>query len=514
MATLRLRRVLVPGVTQAAPPLFVLLMGVAALAMMPPAALAFVERDMRPARAFFYSGLLLLVVTVMIGIAARGRTARRPARAHLLTLVGAFAALPLILAVPMNEAVPDTRYFNTWFEMVSSFTTTGATLYEAPRLPRSVHLWRAIVGWLGGFLVWLMAAAVLAPMNLGGFEVRSGEAGGRVQASRTDPQADESARLVRHLFLLAPIYGGLTLALWVLLVMAGDGPFVALCHAMGTLSTSGISPVGGLSGASSGPVGEALVLLFLVFALSRQTFAPDRSGGPLRALARDPEARLAAGIVVTVTAALFLRHFIGAVEVAQGEDTARAAGAAWGSLFMVVSFLTTAGFESAAWNEARAWSGLGEPGTILVGLPLMGGGVATTAGGVKLLRIYALLRHGQREMERMVHANSVGGGGAEDRRIRTRGAYLAFVFFMLFAVSIAAVAGLLGLAGLRIEAAIVLAVAALTNTGPLAAVGSDAPILWSSLGDVAKAIAAAAMVLGRLEAIALLALFNPDFWRR
>jgi trk system potassium uptake protein TrkH len=144
----------------------------------------------------------------------------------------------------------------------------------------------------------------------------------------------------------------------------------------------------------------------------------------------------------------------------------------------------------------------------------MGGGVATTAGGVKLLRIYALLRHGQREMERMVHVNSVGGGGPEDRRIRTRGAYLAFVFFMLFALSLAAVAALLGLAGLRIEAVTILAVAALTNTGPLAAVGGDTPILWSSLGDAAKAITAAAMVLGRLEAIALLALFNPDFWRR
>jgi trk system potassium uptake protein TrkH len=513
MATIRLRRVL-PGVVGAAPPLFVLLMGIAALAMMPPAILALVERDMRPARAFFYTGLLLLVVTLMIGIAIRGRTPRRPARAHLLTLVGAFAALPLILAIPMNEAVADTRYFNAWFEMVSSFTTTGATLYEAPRLPRSVHLWRATVGWLGGFLVWLMAAAVLAPMNLGGFEVRSGEAGGRMQAARTDPLTDTSARMVRHLAILAPTYAGLTLALWVLLVMAGDGPFVALCHAMATLSTSGISPVDGLSGASSGRVGEVLVLLFLVFALSRQTFAPDRTGSPLRALARDPEARLAVGIVATVAGALFLRHFIGAVEVAQGEDPLRAAGAAWGSLFMAVSFLTTAGFESAAWDEARAWSGLGEPGTILVGLALMGGGVATTAGGVKLLRIHALLRHGQREMERMVHANSVGGGGAEDRRIRTRGAYLAFVFFMLFAVSIAAVVALFGLTGLRFEAAVVLGVAALTNTGPLAAVASDAPVLWSSLGDAAKAIAAAAMVLGRLEAIALLALFNPDFWRR
>ncbi len=497
-----------------APPLFVILMAVAGVAMLAPAALAFVERDMRPARAFFYTGILLLIVTLMIAVATQGRTPRRPARAHLLTLVGAFAALPLILAVPFNEAVPDTRFFNTWFEMVSSFTTTGATLYDAPRLPRSVHLWRAVVGWLGGFLVWLMAAAVLAPMNLGGFEVRSGEAGGRIQASRTDPLADTSTRLVRQGVLLAPVYAGLTLALWILLVLAGDGPFVALCHAMSTLATSGISPVGGLSGGQSGQVGEALVLLFLIFALSRQTFAPERARNAFGSLFQDPEARLAFGIITIVTAALFIRHFVGAVEVARGEDTVRAAGAAWGSLFMVVSFLTTAGFESGSWGEARAWSGLGSPGTILVGLALMGGGVATTAGGVKLLRVHALMRHGQREMERLVHASSIGGGGPEDRRIRSRGAYLAFVFFMLFAVSIAAVTAALGLTGMGVEAAVVLGIAALTNTGPLALVGADAPLAWSALSDWAKAIAMTAMVLGRLEAIALLALLNPDFWRR
>jgi trk system potassium uptake protein TrkH len=493
-------------------------MAAAGLAMLPPAVMAYVERDMRPARAFLYAGVLLMVVTLMIAVATRGRTPRRPARAHLLTLVGAFAGLPLILAIPMNEAVADTRYFNAWFEMVSSFTTTGATLYDAPRLPRSVHLWRATVGWLGGFLVWLMAAAVLAPMNLGGFEVRSGEAGGRMQATRSDPVSDTGARLVRHAAALAPVYAGLTLVLWVLLVLAGDGPFVALCHAMSTLATSGISPVDGLSGSDSGHVGEALVLLFMIFALSRATFAPDHvrvdARAALATLARDPEARLAVAIIAGVTAALFLRHFIGAVEVAQGEDPVRAAGAAWGSLFMAVSFLTTTGFESTSWDEARAWSGLGAPGTILIGLALIGGGSATTAGGVKLLRVHALMRHGQREMERLVHASSVGGGGPGARRIRTRGAYLAFVFFMLFATSIAAVTAALGMAGLGIDAAVVLGIAALTNTGPLAAVGADQPIDWATLGDAAKVIAAAAMVLGRLEAIALLALFNPDFWRR
>ena len=70
--------------------------------------------------------------------------------------------LPLTLALPFDQAVPDTSYLNAWFEMLSAFTTTGLTLYDAPeRLVPSLHLWRGLVGWLGGFFILLLAAAIL-----------------------------------------------------------------------------------------------------------------------------------------------------------------------------------------------------------------------------------------------------------------------------------------------------------------------------------------------------------------
>jgi trk system potassium uptake protein TrkH len=144
----------------------------------------------------------------------------------------------------------------------------------------------------------------------------------------------------------------------------------------------------------------------------------------------------------------------------------------------------------------------------------MGGGVATTAGGVKLLRIYALWRHGQREIELLVHPSSVGGSGAAARQIRRQGAQIAWIFFMIFALSIAVVMLLLALTGVQFETAMVLAVAALSTTGPLAAVGAETPISYAGLPEAAKAVLAIAMVLGRLEALALIALLNPEFWRR
>jgi trk system potassium uptake protein TrkH len=218
-------------------------------------------------------------------------------------------------------------------------------------------------------------------------------------------------------------------------------------------------------------------------------------------------------LILLATLFLFLRHFLGAIDDVPGFGWLQALRALWGTLFTVTSFLTTTGFESVAWLEATQWSGLPTPGLILLGLALIGGGVATTAGGVKLLRVYALYCHSDRELERLVHPSSVGGGGKDARRIRRKGAYISWIFFMLFGLSIAAVMVLLSLTGVQFETAMVLAVAALSTTGPLADVAAQTPISYAGIPDAAKAILAAAMVLGRLEALAIIALFNPEIWR-
>jgi trk system potassium uptake protein len=498
-------------------PLIVILMGIGALAMFVPAFHAFVLRDYAVARPFFYSGTMFLILVALLGLATAANRPGNQARSHLVAMLATFTALPLMLAVPFNEAVPDTGLFNAWWEMVSSLTTTGATLYDPARLASSLHLWRALVGWMGGFFVLVMAVAVMAPMRIGGFEVLTAVApSGYAGNERPGPimrNVDPSTRIVRFAGALFPIYAALTFALWVALLLAGDPALVALCHAMSTLSTSGISPIGGTAYAHSGLMGEILVLLFMVPALSRRLWP---GGGELRATERlieDPELRLAAALVVLVPGLLFLRHWIGALDVAEGQDLRMAAQALWGGVFTVLSFLTTTGFESHGWAEARGWSGLGTPGMILAGLAITGGGVATTAGGVKLLRVYALLRHGERELERLVHPSSVGGGGVVARRLRREGAFMSWIFFMLFAMAIAVVMMALGMAGIAFEPAMVLAISALSNTGPLATLAVQEPLSWTILGADAKAVLAAAMVLGRLETLAIIALLNPEFWR-
>jgi trk system potassium uptake protein len=279
---------------------------------------------------------------------------------------------------------------------------------------------------------------------------------------------------------------------------------------MGTLSTSGITGATPFATASSGAAGEVLVFLCFAFALTRRALPGIRLAENRRPLLQDPELRLAALILFAVTLLLFLRHGFVAGD-ARAED---AISALWGILFTAASFLTTTGYISADWQTATEWSGIATPGLILLGLAIIGGGTATAAGGVKLLRVYALLRHGERELEKIIHPNSIGRGGIEARRLRREGAQAAWVFFMLFATSIAIVMALLLLAGVEFEPAMVLAIGALTTTGQLAEIGAPQPILYDTLTDQVKLILGAAMVVGRLETLALLALVLPGRGRR
>ncbi len=493
-------------------PLIVILMGLSALAMLVPAAHAMILRDHGVARGFFYTALIVMVLVAMIAIATLNTRPRIAARGQLSALAGAYLVLPILLALPLTQIRLGIEFGDAWFEMLSDFTTTGASVFDPARLPPSVHLWRAFVGWMGGFFIILMAVAVLAPMNLGGVEVVTGRAPGRgaVGTSQITRIAEPSERILRYAALIFPVYGGLTLVLWLGLMLAGDDSLVALCHAMSTLSTSGISPLQGFEESRSGVLGEALVFGFLMLALSRR-FMPGASVVAQGMRRRDdPELRLGLTLVVIVPLIFFAYHWVGAAPA----DNSHPLTALWGGAFLAMSFLTTTGFDSQSTQIAMDWAGLRSPGLVFMGLAIVGGGVATTAGGVKLLRVYALMRHGEREVERLVHPNSVGGAGVAARQMRREGALVAWVFFMLFALSIAFFTALLTFAGHAFESALVLAIACLTTTGPLAGSLQDLKVSYLDLSAVEQAVLGLAMVVGRLETLAILALLAPDSWRR
>ncbi|MEX0319655.1 MAG: TrkH family potassium uptake protein [Ruegeria sp.] len=496
-------------------PLFLLLWGIASIVMWVPAGYALALDDHATSRSFFYSGIVGLTIVTMIALAMQNRFPKRGTLGQLAALMAAYSVLPAFLAIPFHDALGTTSFLNAYFDMVSAITTTGADMFPDPeRLSAPLHLWRAQVGWMGGLLMWIAASAILAPLSLGGFEVTAkGEPGRAVSGAAQSEKADPRGRLLRITRTLAPIYAALTGVIWILLLMAGEQGLTAICHAMSVMATSGISPVGGMEGSTAGVTGEAILFLFLFFALSRLTFSSDTVTSGYARLDRDPEFRIGLMIVFALPLMLLLRNWGAALDVGSDVTAEQGLRSLWGGIFTVLSFLTTTGFESANWGEARQWSGLGTPGLILMGLAVIGGGVATTAGGVKLLRVFALYLNGLREMERLIHPSSISGQGVGNRRIQRDGAFIAWVFFMLFALSLAAISVTLAALGSGFEQALVLSIATLTTTGPLIDSATDLSIRLTDLDGGAKAVLCAAMVIGRLETLAIIALITPTLWR-
>jgi trk system potassium uptake protein len=492
-------------------PAIVVVLLITSLAMAIPALHAVSIGNWLVARSFVYHGTFFAILSVILGTATLNSRPRVPARYHLLSLLAIYVLLPVFLAMPLMPVVSTLQFRDLYFEMLSCLTTTGATIFERPTLlPQTVHLWRAMVGWFGGLMILVTAFAILAPLNLGGFEISQNSQA--IRAGSPDASLEASRRrILSSARLITPIYATLTSLLALVLVMLGDKPLTAVCHAMATLSTSGISPVSQLEAAGSGRAGEVAIACFLLFAISHRGFNARilRFRPPN---VHNPQVQLMLISVLSVTLILFLRSFIGAVEIERQSQIVPALQALWGSIFTVLSYLTTTGFESHDWRTMQIWSGLPDPGLILLGVAVMGGGIATTAGGVKLMRIYALYRHGLREMDKLVHPSSLGRHGEGDQLISEHGPAIAFVFLMLFLVAIAILSIALSGTGIAFDKSLALAIASLTTTGPAIRVAGDG-FGYGELDAVAQTLFGVGMVVGRMETLVIIALFNPSFWR-
>ncbi|WP_317616368.1 hypothetical protein [Paracoccus mutanolyticus] len=227
-------------------PLLVILAGFAALAMLVPGLYAHALEQHGIGADFLGCAGLFLILAGIVALATADRPDQSRPRSVLLTMLGAMTVLPAMMAVPFVLSLPDTGFFNAWWEMISCLTTTGASLYAAELLPAPLHLWRALVGWLGGLFILVAAVALLAPLRVGGFEIMSSPYGRREHFQRLPRSADMSplvthlsapafqtelidpvSRAVRSFWQVFPIYAGLTLAMWVLLLMLGESGLVA-----------------------------------------------------------------------------------------------------------------------------------------------------------------------------------------------------------------------------------------------------------------------------------------------
>ena len=491
-------------------PLFFHLFGVAALSMFVPSAHALVIENYVEARSFFYTGLLGLFLLFMISIAASNRKIMESGVRQLASLALGLLFLPVFLAIPEYDIVQNIHFINAYFDMVSALTTTGLVVFEPDDISESLHLWRSLVAWLGGALIWVAAAAILSPMNLGGFEIA-----GNQKANRANflTSAERKQFLKRTTIALFPIYLALTVFLWFWLTVSGLPGFDSLIFSMSILATSGITGVNELNDFGPNWVAEFIMLLFLFLALSRGKINQTRGYWGLGLLPNGPEFRLGITIIVFLSSFLALAQLQGIWAANLPVVSFSSLKALWADIFTVTSFLTTNGWSSSYWLETQKWARVSAPGILFLGIVLIGGGVATTAGGVKLLRVYALYANAIREMDRLVHPSSVGQTrSVYQSELRSR-AFIAWIFFMLFVISLALITLTLAGAGMDFEVALVSCISALSNTGPLIDMVLSESVDFSTIGTGSKLIMSFAMVLGKLEVLVLIALFTPEIWR-
>ncbi|MEM7211568.1 MAG: potassium transporter TrkG [Pseudomonadota bacterium] len=492
-----------------------ILVAILGLMMLVPCIQAASAGEWRVARAFLYPAIGTLFAAGGMGVLLRPMAANERAQHELLTLLLAWAILPAFAALPLMVLVPSIGVFGAWFEMVAAITTPGGSvLPRFSQIPEAVHLWRGLGGWFGGLLSLTAAFVVLAPRRLGGFEVMAA-AGGFAQGARTDMRVGVPPienRVFRALRTILPFYLGATGALAIAFNALDKPGLTAAVHAMSIVSTSGISPLEEGIAAGKSFTAEFFAVVFMAIAATRLPYARPRKGRVRREWQEDPEIRLMLMLTIGATALLFLRHWVGALTIEEDLSVVDALEALWGAFFTSLSFLTTTGFESYAWSDARGWSGLDNPGLILICLCMIGGGAATTAGGIKLIRAYAMFRHGTRELERIASPHSVAGLGAGPRELRREGAFIAWAFMMLFILALMSAVVGLTLTGAGFENALFAGVAALSNTGPAYELMADSSRGFGDFGAVQQFILALTMMLGRIEALAFIALFNFSIW--
>lgn len=464
-----------------------------ALAMAPSLAISLLYGD-GDALALLSSMALLAALGFPAWRFARPREQNLRAREGFLVvalswvLLSAFGALPFVI----SGLIPN--YIDAFFEAVSGFTTTGATLMgNFDGLPRGVMFWRSFTHWIGGMGVLVLTLALLPQMTGRSSHLVRAESPGP-SLSKIVPKMGDTAKI------LYLIYGALTMIELAALIIAGMSPYDAAIHAMGTAGTGGFSNYGSSVGAFDSAVIDAIITFFMVlFGINFALFYRVLVGGWRDAL-RSEELHwylaLFAGSTLFVSLMILPQYgtFLNALR--------------YGS-FQVATIMSTTGYATADFN---LWPQAVK--ALIVVLMFIGSCAGSTAGGIKVVRVGILCKLGCREVRRTFQPRKVQvvrfeGKGVEENRL-TQVSVFFFVYVLLVLVGMFLVS-LEGLYDLETNFTAVLT--CISNVGP--GLGHVGPVEnFSGYGPFAKVVLSLLMLAGRLELFPILVLFHPSAWRK
>ncbi len=436
------------------------------------------------------------IVVGALGVFALGRRAAYLSnRAGFVVVVLSWAVASFIGAMPayLSGAIPS--YTDAFFETMSGFTTTGASiLTDIESLPKAILFWRSLTHWLGGMGIIVLTVAVLPLLGIGGLQLMKAEAPGP-SVDKVTPKVTATAKI------LWLIYVFLTALQTLLLVIGGMDVFDALTHTFGTLATGGFSPRNASVGAYSSPFIHVVITVFMVMAGVNFVMYHRLVTGRLGSILRDTELRVYLGVFVAasvvVTVAL---HSNGTYETVS--DSARH------GTFQVASILTTTGYATA---DFATWPAVAR--ALLFLLMFVGGCAGSTGGGIKVVRIVTMVKHAFSELRTFLHPRSVFririNGSAIPQSVINSVAGFVFLYVALLLTTTLVVA----FSGVDLLTAFTTALVTLGNIGP--GFGMVGPTEnYAFYPDGVTWFLSVIMMTGRLEVYTVMVLFSRRFWRR
>lgn len=398
-----------------------------------------------------------------------------------------FGAIPFVL----HGSIPS--YTDAFFETMSGFTTTGASiLNDIESLPHGLLFWRSVTQWLGGMGMIVLSLAILPILGIGGMQLFVAEVPGPTK-DKLHPRVRETA--VR----LWGIYAIFTLLETLLLLLGGMTFFDAICHSFTTMATGGFSTKQASIAYYQSPFIHYVIIAFMFIAGVNFTLHYHLLHGKIQNVKKNEEFKFYSFVII------FWAVVIAAILFFSGYGSAEASFR--DSLFQVVSMITTTGFVTADYEQWGTFLLL-----IFFILLFSGGSAGSTGGGIKIVRHLLLFKNSFLELRRLIHPRAVIPVRYNNHSVPQDiiSNILAFFLFYIFIFIVGSL--VMSILGLDFMSAMGSVATSLGNVGP--ALGSVGPTdNFSHIPMLGKWFLSFLMLLGRLELFTILVIFSPAFWK-
>ncbi len=443
--------------------------------------------------AFVGASLLTLFVGAILYLSNRDSTTEHlELRQAFLLTNSAWISIALFGSLPFLLSEIDISFTDAIFESTSGITTTGATVINnLEATSHGILIWRALLQWLGGVGIIVMALAVLPMLSIGGMQLFKTES--YETPDKVVPKAASFAAGISIVYITLTVIWALML--WV----AGMPLFDSIAHAMTTLATGGYSTRSdSLAAFNSSSIEIIVIFGMIVGSLPFVHYLAITKKG-LKNLFKDDQVKLFLTLIVFVV--LIVSIYLNLNDIPFLEALRLAS-------FNVISIITGTGFGTSDFNN---WGGF--PTTILLILMFIGGCAGSTTCGLRMARIQVLVANAKAQISKLIRPHAVVVSYYNQKPIPENVAESVMGFFFLYIISFAIIACLLGGLGLDLITAISGAASAIGNVGPGLGDIIGPSGTYQSIPELGKLILCAGMILGRLEIFAILVMFSPLFWK-